>query len=107
MASLTGTVESSRGQPVTDFVVVAFSTDNTKWGYMTRFVRTARPDQSGTFTINGLPGGSYVVAALEYLEPGEEQDPEVLERLRPLGSSVTIRDGQPANVTLTMKPGGM
>jgi hypothetical protein len=100
MAGLTGTVHGARGEPTSDFVAVAFANDAAKWGHMTRYVRTARPDQSGKFLITGLPAGSYLVVALEYLEPGEEQDPEVLERLRGLGTSVTIKDGEQKSVKL-------
>jgi hypothetical protein len=100
MASLTGTVQGSKGEPLTDFVVVAFADDPARWGYLTRFVRAGRPDQSGKFLIEGLPPGSYRVVALEYLEPGDEQDPETLERLRGLGTPVTARDGEQKTVTL-------
>jgi hypothetical protein len=44
--------------------------------------------------IDGLPGGAYQVVALEYLEPGEEQDPDTLDRLRGLGTSVTVKEGR-------------
>jgi hypothetical protein len=100
LASLTGTVQGSKGEPLTDFVVVAFADDATRWGYLTRFVRTGRPDQSGKFLVDGLPAGSYQVVALEYLEPGDEQDPETLERLRSLSTSVTVKDGEQRTVTL-------
>lgn len=103
MASVTGAVQGSKGEPITDFIVVSFASDASKWGYMTRFVRTARPDQSGKFVINGLPAGSYLMAALEYLEPGEEQDPEVLERLRAAGTPVTLNDGEKKDLTLTLR----
>jgi hypothetical protein len=55
MASLTGTVQGSKGETLTDFVVVAFADDRATWGYLTRFVRTGRQDQSGRFVIEGVP----------------------------------------------------
>lgn len=103
MASLTGSVQTAKGQPTTDYIVVLFASDPSKWGTQTRFVRTVRPDQSGTFTAKGLPGGEYLAVALEYLEPGEEGDPEVLERLRGLGTSVTIGDGEAKTLNLRIK----
>ena len=47
VTDVSGAVQDSRARPITDFVVVAFSTDNTKWGFGTRFVRTVRPNQEG------------------------------------------------------------
>ena len=61
-------VQDDRGRPLTDYAVVAFSPDSSKWGYQTRFVRSARPNQDGRFDLEGLPPGDYLVAALEYLE---------------------------------------
>jgi hypothetical protein len=100
LASLIGTVQGSKGETLTDFVVVAFADDRAKWGHMTRFVRTGRPDQAGKFVIEGLPAASYQVVALEYLEPGEEQDPETLERLSGLGTPVTVKEGEQKTVSL-------
>lgn len=103
MASLTGSVQTAKGQPTTDYVVVLFASDASKWGTQTRFVRTVRPDQSGNFLAKGLPGGEYLAVALEYLEPGEEGDPEVLERLRAPGTSVTLGDGEAKTLNLRIK----
>lgn len=103
MASLTGTVQTAKGQPSTDYVVVLFASDASKWGMQTRSVRTVRPDQSGTFLAKGLPGGEYLAVALDYLEPGEEGDPEVLERLRAQASSITLGDGEAKTLNLRIK----
>jgi hypothetical protein len=101
-STLSGTVQDAKGQPVTDYVVVAFASDTRRWGPQTRFVRTARPDQSGGFKLTGLPPEDYLVVALEYLEPGEEGDPELLERLRPGAKSVTIKAGAATTIGLTL-----
>ncbi len=103
MASVTGTVQTAKGQPSTDYVVVLFASDASKWGWQTRFVRAARPDQSGTFLAKGLPAGEYLAVALEYLEPGEESDPEVLERLRPQATAINIGDGEAKTLNLKIK----
>ena len=100
MSALTGTVQGPKGEATTDFVAVVFAADNAKWGYLTRYVRTGRPDQGGKFRIDGLPAGSYLVVALDYLEPGNEQDPDVLERLRSLATSVALKDGEQKSMTL-------
>jgi hypothetical protein len=51
--TLTGAVLGDRGEPIADYTVVAFAADRAKWGYLTRFVRSARPDQNAAL----LPAG--------------------------------------------------
>jgi hypothetical protein len=102
-STLTGmVVEGAKGEPASDYVVVVFASDSRRWGPRSRFVRTARPDRSGTFTLRGLPPAEYLVVALEYLESGQEGDPELLERLRPKAKSLSIAEGASQTVSLTM-----
>ena len=100
--TLSGTVQDDRAKPLTDYAVVAFSPDPARWGYQTRFVRSARPNQDGRFDLEGLPPGDYLVAALEYLEPGDESDPEQLEKWKPGSTSVRLGDGETKSVTLKL-----
>jgi hypothetical protein len=100
--TLSGAVQDGRGRPLTDYAVVAFSPDSSKWGYQTRFVRSGRPNQDGRFELKGLPPGDYLVAALEYLEPGDEGDPEQLEKWKPGSTSVTLGDGEAKSITLKL-----
>jgi hypothetical protein len=102
VTDVSGAVQDSRARPITDFVVVAFSTDNGRWGYMTRYVRTARPNQEGRFSIKGLPPDDYYLIALDYLETGEEGDPEQLEKWKGNAARVTLADGEPKSVTLKL-----
>jgi hypothetical protein len=102
VTDVSGTVQDSRGKPVTDFVVVAFSPDSGKWGYMTRYVRTVRPNQEGRFSLKGLPPDEYYVIALDYLEQGEEGDPEQLEKWKGNATRVTLADGEPKSLTLKL-----
>jgi carboxypeptidase family protein len=98
--ALSGSVQDDRGRPVTDYTVVAFPTESSKWGYRTRFVRAARPDQAGRFLLKDLPPGEYQLIALEYIEPGEEADPDRLEKWKTRGTPVTLREGEATSVTL-------
>jgi len=100
--TLTGTVQDDRGEPVGDYTVVAFSSDTSKWTYMTRFVRSARPDQDGKFTIRALPPDDYLVVALEYVENGQELDPEQLKVWAPLAAKVTLADGAAQSMPLKL-----
>jgi protocatechuate 3,4-dioxygenase beta subunit len=100
--TLAGTVHDDRERPIGDYTVVAFATDSGKWGYRTRFVRTARPDQDGRFQIKGLPPTAYQVVAVEYLEAGEETDPARLETWRTRGTAVTLAEGDTRSVALRL-----
>ena len=102
---LSGTVHDGHEQPVTDYVVVAFSSDSRKWEYQSRFLRSIRPNQEGRFSLKGLPPDEYYLVALEYLEPGEEGDPEQLEKWKAAGTRVTLAEGEARTLTLKLLPG--
>lgn len=99
-AEVSGTAQDAKGAAVADYVVVLFPGESDKWGWQSRYVRVARPDQTGRFVITGLPAGGYLAVALEYLEPGEETDPEFLERLKSLGTTVRVGEGEKKSLTL-------
>lgn len=99
---LSGTV-TSRGQPARDYSLVVFPEDTTKWTYPSRFVRTARPDQQGQFSLRGLPGGErYLVVAIDYLEDGEGADPQFLTAVRDRATRVTLAEGESKALTLSL-----
>ena len=90
-----------RNQEATAYTVVVFAEDPALWTFPTRYLRTARADTQGRFMLRGLPGGRpYLVAAIDYVEEGEWQDPEFLERLRDSASRLALRDGETKTVAL-------
>lgn len=76
--------------------------DASRWGPFTRFVHAGRPDRSGTFQIGEILPGEYFIVAVDYLESGEELDPVLLERLKPLATRVTLEAGRATALTLTL-----
>ena len=92
--TVSGGVSDDRGRVALDATVIAFADDPGKWGPHSRFIEIARPDQQGRFTIRGLPPGRYVAIAVEYLEPGEERDPDMLEAWRQRGTPFTLSEGE-------------
>ena len=100
--SLSGTAQDDEARPIADYTVVAFSADSSRWGFRTRFVRSVRPDQLGRFTLRGLPPDEYIVVALEYVETGQETDPERLASWSATGAKVTLGEGEAKAVTLTI-----
>jgi hypothetical protein len=103
VTALSGTVQSDRTRR--DHNVIAFTDDPAKWTSSSRFVRTIRADADGRFQIRGLPPGErYFVAALDYLEAGEEQDRQLLNRLRSRATSVTLGEGEQRSVQVEVIP---
>jgi hypothetical protein len=97
---VSGTVTNSRSEPVKDYTVVVFSTNRERWGYMSRFCQTGRPDQDGRYKVKALPAGEYYAVALEYLEPGEASDPEFLDRVKARATSFGLSDSETKTLDL-------
>lgn len=95
VSTLSGTVTDVKGRPVLDATVVVFPSDERLWTYQSRFIRAARPDQSGQYRIAALPpSDSYLVVALQGLEDGQAGDPEFLASIRDLAARVALGDGE-------------
>jgi len=105
VTEVSGSVNDDRGAKVTDATIVLFADDRDKWTPQTRFIRSVRPDQQGRFKVRGLPPGRYIAVALDYIEPGEETNPETLEQLRSRGTSLTLREGELRAMDLRVAPG--
>jgi hypothetical protein len=103
-AEVSGTVTDNRGEMTRDFVVVLFPDDEEQWTPFSRFIATGRPDQEGRFTLPGLPPGRYLIAALDYLAPGDERNPDALARLRAGATSFSLSEGESRSVSLRVAP---
>lgn len=97
---VSGLVTNTRSEPVKDYSVVVFSRERERWGYMSRYFQTGRPDQDGRFKIRGLPAGDYYAIALDYLEPGEASDPEYLDRIKARANSFSLNEGETKTLDL-------
>ena len=100
-SQVSGLVSNSRGELVKDYTVVVFSHDRERWTYpQTRYVKAGQPDQDGRFKVTGLPAGDYYAVAVNYLEPGESNDPELLDRIRDRGVRFSLADGETKTLDL-------
>jgi hypothetical protein len=97
-----GSVTDERGEPVKDYAVVIFARDRQKWGSHSRSVRTARSDQDGRFKIGGLPSGEYFAYAVDFLEPGQERDPDFLDRIQTLATRFSLGEGETQTLNLKL-----
>jgi Carboxypeptidase regulatory-like domain len=90
---ITGSVTDAQGNAVTEYTVLAFSTNSAVWRPQSRQIAIARPDQTGMFRIRNLPSGEYYVVTVDPSEPGEWFDPGYLDQHRGGASRVTLGDG--------------
>lgn len=90
-------------KPVTDYVVLAFPTDEDRWQVFTpRRFGTARPDQNGLYKLRNLPPGSYYVLALDAM-PDEWGNPELFKTLKDRAKRVTLHEGDAQTLDLTLQ----
>jgi len=82
------------GQGVRAPSIVAFPEDSAKWTPPSRFIRAVEVGRGGTYRIVGLPPGeTYRVAAIDDLEEGDGDDPDLLARIRDRAASVNVTEG--------------
>ena len=95
VSEITGRVTDAKGEPTRDYTVVVFPEDSSKWGYPSRYVRSARADQEGLFKIRALPPDEqYLAVAVDYIEEGEGGDPDFLRQMRDRATRVSLGDGE-------------
>src|SRR5262249_49604219 len=92
-SELSGQLETPAGRPAADYYVIALPTERDWWKEGARRVKSTRPATDGRFVFTDLPGGSYVLAAVDDLEPSDLNDPKFLETLSHAGIPVTLNDG--------------
>jgi hypothetical protein len=98
---LTGTVRGERGAPDSDALVVAFPMDRRFWegpGLRVRRKASAQAGAAGSFSLSNLPPGEYLVAALPVGASDFWQDPQVLDKLTPLATRVSLPAGEARTV---------
>ena len=94
VSALSGQVLDSKGAPALDATVVVFPANDKLWTYQSRFIKAARPDQSGRFQMSALPAEDYLVVALQGLEDGQAGDPDFLATIKDQATKFSIADGE-------------
>jgi hypothetical protein len=105
LTEVSGQVGDARGQPLKEFLVVVQPVEPKSAAAITRYVRTAFPEQDGRFRVRGLPPGDYVATAVEALEQGRQFVPDVLARLRDTARRFSVREGETLTLDLRLTPG--
>ena len=97
-AAISGHVTDATSAPVSNYTVVVFPTDRTKWSVTPRLLRLAGPAEDGSFEVSSLPPGEYWVAATDPVEgadvSGDWLKMETLERLSFRATRVTLTERQ-------------
>jgi hypothetical protein len=102
LPTLGGRLLDEKGLPA-EGTVVLFPDDSAKWSEQSRLVKTVRPDPSGAFEIRLVPPGDYLIAPLDYVQNGSWDDPDFLNALQEKATKVSVREGSPAPVNLTLR----
>jgi len=102
LSELTGTVTDDDGRAIAGASVIVFTTSRDRWYPASRFLGITSATE-GTYTIAGMPTGSYYAAAVAR-PPADGadawQDPAYLASLIPRASSVTIAAGERRSLNL-------
>ena len=95
IASVSGAVTDSRGNPALDATVVVFPANDKLWTFQSRFIRASRPDQDGRYRIPSLPSPEqYLVVAVQGLEDGQAGDPDFLASVRDAAAKFDLAEGE-------------
>lgn len=97
-----GTVADDRANPVGGVRVVIYASERERWYPGSRFMRSAVTNPDGTYSITGLPSGSYFAAATVRTPAGDGAwgDPLFLDSLRGAATVITLGDGERQSVNL-------
>jgi hypothetical protein len=97
VSQLSGTVTDESNRPVRGQHVIVFAADRDRWFPGSRFLRDVITDEQGTYSVSGLPFGSYYVTTIaQAADEGPEawQDPNFLAAQISRASTLTISEGQ-------------
>ena len=105
-AAISGHVTDATSAPVSNYTVVVFPTDRTKWSVTPRLLRLARPAEDGSFEVSSLPPGEYWVAATDPVDgadvSGDWLKAETLERLSFRATRVTLTERQRVMIVMRL-----
>jgi len=101
-AKVEGLASDEKGQPVANAVVVAVPEPRLR-AREDRFFKTAT-DQSGRFTLRGVPPGEYTLYAWESVDGDSYLDPNFLKNYQGQGSALHLGEGERKSSQLQIIP---
>lgn len=103
---LTGVIVDNRNQPVVDYTLLIFPSDQKCWSGPSRRIQTTRPGTDGRYTIRNLPPGDYKIATLLDIEPGAVQDAAFLQQVESATMRITLAPGEKKTQDIRLSIGG-
>ncbi len=100
--AVSGTLRDDQGKGVLAGTVILFPDEPSMWVEDLRSVRTARADQSGTFTMKGVRPGDYLAVAVPTVINNQWNDPEYLETLREHAKRIGLKEGDVKQIDLVV-----
>jgi hypothetical protein len=105
-SQIAGAVQNeSTQQPAVAVTVVMIPQEKERREQST-YYRTVTTDQYGKFSMTKLVPGEYKAYAFEEVESGAWYDPDFMKLIEGKGESISVREGMPATLSLTMIPAG-
>lgn len=102
---LSGLVTDDRGRPVLDATVIVFPANRDRWTFLSRFIRTMRPDTNGRYSVKNMPpADDYLIIAVQNLEQGQGSDPDFLTRAREEAKSFSLNEGETKAFDVKLSP---
>ena len=104
VAGITGTVQVRPGEEP-EALVLVFPADHRAWvsnGMPARRARSVRTGAQGSFSISGIPPGSYLAVAVPPATDVDLQDPAEVAALARHGTPVEVLEGSEQRVTLSI-----
>ena len=105
ITQIVGRVRGVDGRAAAGITVIAFAPTRDRWYSQSRYMRAVAVGADGQFRVEGLPPGSYYVAAVASLPAGGAnawRDPAFLNSLVAPSTSVAVGEGGRADVTINV-----
>ncbi len=103
LPEISGTAVDADGKPASDYEVVVFPRDSSRWLPGCAMIRSDRPNQRGEFRFAGLRPGAYYVVAVASDDEADWTDPNVLYNLRAVSERITVALGDKKTVQLKIR----
>jgi len=104
VSSVAGEVRDSDGQLMRSCVVIVLPRDVITPAASSRWIHASRPAPNGHFKIPRLRPGTYVAAAVDWIEQGRQFAPEFQQLLRRRAREFSVGEGQSLTLDLTLTP---
>ena len=79
-----------------------FPADESRWLGTIDDIHTGPVDNAGRFRFHAVRPGDYIALALEDFELSDAADPAFLRELLDKGQRITVREGEPLQLSLTI-----